>query len=229
MLGFNEDNLISDTCIYGSVTNQNYLEIKSILGNEIFYYKPKTIICLLKPDICIVGIQFIYTNIYSGEDKTLIDINSEENYLKEEKFDLNNDEIVIDMKVWLNSDLRLIGFEITTNKNRKKKFGYGNDEQQISVSVLKNLDQIVVGFGVYNDENFGISAIYGQFINKKNYLYNHLSGIFELRHKLKQSDFKEKVEKKLEKLDENKKILYRICQMPDNQFFNIIKYSIANF
>ena len=228
MLDFSEDNNVSDTCIYGSVTNQNYLEIKSILGNKILYHKLKKIKCQLKPDTCIVGIQFIYTNIYTGEDKTLIDISSEENNLIEDEFDLNNREVIIDMKVWLNNDVRLIGFQIITNKNRKKKFGYGNEGEMTNISVLKNLDQIVVGFGIYNDDNYGITAIYGEIINRKKYLYNLLNGVFELRYKLKKSDFKEKVEKKLEKLDENKKILYRICQLPDNQFFNVMKYSIDN-
>jgi len=225
MSDINEIN-ISDTCIYGSVTNQNYLEIKTILGNKILDYKLKKIRCQLKSNTCIVGIQFIYRNLENGEDKALIDISSNENDLIETDFDLNNEELK-DMRVWLNTDIRLIGFEITTNKNRSKKFGYGNDEQLITISDFKDGDQIIVGFGCYKDDNFGISAIYGEYINRKKYISIIYSGIFSLRHKIKQSDFKEKVEKKLKNMDEKKQILYRICQMPDNQFFNIIKYSIA--
>jgi len=217
---------ITDSCIYGSVTNQNYLEIKTILGDKILDYKLKKIICQLKSNTCIVGIKFIYRNLDTGEDKALIDITSNLNDLIETDFDLNNEEVK-DMKVWLNHDIRLIGFEITTNKNRSKKFGYGNDEQLVKISDFENGDQIIVGFGCYSDDNFGISAIYGQYINKKKYVSIIYSGIFSLRHIIKNYEYKQKIEKKLKNMEENKQILYRICQMPDNQFFNIIKYSIA--
>ena len=149
--------------------------------------------------------------------------NENENLIEEEMI-LNN-ETINGLKVWLNEDIKLIGFEIETTKKNIKKFGYGEDNELRIISDFNNKNQIIVGFGCCSNDKDGITSIYAYYINKRyiSILYN---GIFTLRVKIKDSKFKEKTEKKLKKMNEKNRILYRICQLPDNQFFNIIKYII---
>ena len=216
---------IDETCIYGSVRNQNRLYMKEILGNKLLDYRIKKIKCQLKDNLFIAGIQIICRNTNDGSTKAIIDYQSKENNLTEQEFDLKNEGIK-EMRVWLNTDIVLIGFEIKTDKNRVFKFGYGNDEQLVKISDFTEEERFIVGFGVYTDGDNGVTAICGQYISKKKYISLIYSGIFSLRLKIKNPDFKDKLEKNVDKMTEKNKILYRICQLPDNQFFNIIKYSI---
>ena len=215
---------IIETCNYGTVFSENaYHDIKNQLGDNILDYKITKIKCQLKSNTNIQGIQFFYKNINTGEEKALIDIKKNDGELIEQEMILNNEDI-IDLKVFL-KDVILVGFEVTTNKKRSKKFGYGEDEDLINIPDLENLDKIIVGFGVCSSED-GISSIYCYYSSKRDYVFHLYTGILSLRIKLKDSNFKEKTDKKLPKMNDKNKLLYRICSLPDNLYFNIIKYAL---
>lgn len=216
------------TCGYGEIGDYKNYDIFNILGNNLLDYKLTKIKCQLKPNTSIYGIQLTYKNINDGKETTFIDIKSDEKDLIEQEMDLKGEEIK-DLRVWLNNSIILIGFEVTTNKNRIQKFGYGNDEELRTISDFKNMDKVIVGFGFYANinEKQGITAMYAYFIDKHVYISYIFDGIFTLRTKVKQTEFKEKIKKKLTKMNEKNKVLFRICQLPDNQFFNIIKYSYS--
>ena len=216
---------VEPTCIYGTVEGDSErFDMFEQLKDKLLDYRITKIRCFLKSNTSIYGIQFIYRNINDCTETTFIDVKSNQNDLIEQEMSLNNEEIK-DLRVWLNQDIKLIGFEVITNK-RTQKFGYGNEEQLIKISDFENLDKIIVGFGCYADQTNGVTGLYGFYISKKQYTSIIYSGIFSLRIKLKDPKFKEKTEKKLQKMNEKNNILYKICQFPDNQFFNIIKYSI---
>ena len=212
--------VLNVTCIYGLDTGDNRQDIYEILKNKLLDYRLTKIKCFIKPN-AILGIQFTYRSINNEIIIMEIKPNENENLIEEELI-LNN-ETINGLKVWLNEDIKLIGFEIETTKKNIKKFGYGEDNELRIISDFKNKDQIIVGFGCCSNDKDGITSIYAYYINKRyiSILYN---GIFTLRVKIKDSKFKEKTEKKLKKMNEKSRILYRICQLPDNQFFNIIKY-----
>ena len=215
---------IIETCNYGTVFSENdYHDIKNQLGDNILDYKITKIKCQLKSNTNIQGIQFFYKNINTGEEKALIDIKKNDGELIEQEMILNNEDI-IDLKVFL-KDVILVGFEVTTNKKRSKKFGYGGDEDLINIPDLENLDKIIVGFGVCSSED-GISSIYCYYSSKRDYVFHLYTGILSLRIKLKDSNFKEKTNNKLSKMNDKNKLLYRICSLPDNLYFNIIKYAL---
>ena len=215
---------INDTCIYGQAKNQNYLDMKNILGNKLLDHRIKKIRCQIK-DNYIYGIQFYYRNINDGSTKAFIDVTSNKSDLTEQEFDINN-EAITEMRTWLNDDIILIGFEVKTDKGRIFKFGYGNEEQLRKISDFEKNERVIVGFGIYTDGENGITAIYGQYIDKKKYTSMIYGGILSLKLKLKDPNYKEKMDKKVDKMGEKNRLLYRICQMPNNPFFNIIKYSI---
>ena len=216
------------TCAYGEIEDYNNYDLFDILGSNLLDYKLTKIKCQLKSNTSIYGIQLTYKNINDGKETTLIDIKSDEKDLIEQEMDLKDEEIK-DLRVWLNENICLIGFEVTTNKNRIQKFGYGNDEELRVIKDFKNMDKIIVGFGFYANinEKKGITAIYAYFIDKHAYISYIFDGLLTLRTKVKQTIFKEKIKKKLTKMNEKNNILFKICQLPDNQFFNIIKYSYS--
>ena len=95
----------------------------------------------------------------------------------------------------------------------------------MKVPDLKNLEQIVIGFGLNTNEDNVITSIYGYYINRNKYILNLYKGILYLRKKLENQEYNEKIQKKLNNMNKRNQILYRICSLPQNQFFNIMKYT----
>lgn len=215
---------VEPTCIYGTVQESIMYDMKDILKEKLLDYRLTKITCMIKSKSSIYGIKFTYRNILNCEEKDIIEVKSKESDLIVQEMELNNEEI-IDLRVW-EKDVKLIGFEVTTNKKRVQKFGYGTDEDLIIIDDFKDHDQIIVGFGCYADDKDGVTALYAYYTNKKKYISTIYSGIFALKIKLKDPDFKKKIEEKVIKMSEKNKILYRVCNLPDNQFFSVIKYSI---
>ena len=217
---------IEPTCIYGSVAESKLYDMHDILGKNLLDYRISKIKCFVKSNKSIYGIQFIYRNIFTCEEKIVIDVKTKEKDLIEQEMDLNNEDIK-DLRTWLDQDIKLLGFEVITNKNRIQKFGYGDGEEQLrTISDFKEGDKVIVGFGCYADDKDGVTAIYGFYVNRRKYFAVIYSGILSLRAKIKDPKYKETIEKKVEKMDVGNKILFRVVQLPSNQFFNILKYSI---
>ena len=210
---------------YGTVSDDStHFNTYDKLGDILLDYKLIKIKCQLISNKSISGIQFIYRNINNGKEVALIDIKSSEKDLIEQEMVLNNENI-IDLKVFLR-EVKLVGFEVTTNRNHSKKFGYGNDEELIKISDLENLDNVVVGFGVCYGKELGVSSLYFYYMKRLDYVLQIYSGVLSLKVKLKEKDFRQKVEEKLSKMSEKNKLFYRICSLPDNLYFGIIKYSL---
>ena len=222
---FNDEEKPIVTCNYGSVLDESKLyDMKDILKDKMLNYKITKIKCQIKSNEGIYGIELFYRNLIDGKETSIINVQSKEKDLIEQVFDLCGDYI-IDMRVWRNNDIKLIGFEIVTNRNRIFKFGYGKDEQLVKISDLKNLDKIIIGFGLYVNEGNSISSIYAYYINKSNYFYHLYKGILYLRSKSQNKEYNEKIQKKLSSMSKRNQILFRICNLPQNQFFNIMKYT----
>ena len=218
---------ITATCNYGKVEeNSNYYDMRNEVGKNILNYRITKIKCQLKSNDSIYGIQFIYRNINTNKEETLINVKSKELDLIEQEMSFGFEEIV-DLRTWLSDEIKLIGFEVTTNRGRQKKFGFGNDEQLRICPDFENNDQTIVGFGVAADDKNGVTSLYAYYLNKRTYAFYIYSGVFSLRIKIKDEEFKKKIESKISNMSEKNKILYRVCSLPDNQFFNIIKYALS--
>ena len=218
---------LTPSCLYGkSEIDSKIHNIRDILGNNILDYRITKIKCQIKSNEGIYGIEMVYKNLITEEEKTLINIKSEEpNLIEQEiKFDL---EIILDIKFWCNDENKLIGFEVNTNKGKFQKFGYGDDNQLKLCHQIKNKERVVVGFCFYEKENKGITGMFIYHMNKKTYAFFIYKGIFGLRIKIKNDKYKNKNEKKVDKFDDiKKKLLFKICCLSDNQFFNVIKYTL---
>ena len=218
---------LTPSCLYGkSEIDSKIHNIRDILGNNILDYRITKIKCQIKSNEGIYGIEMVYKNLITEEEKTLINIKSEEpNLIEQEiKFDL---EIILDIKFWCNDENKLIGFEVNTNKGKFQKFGYGDDNQLKLCHQIKNKERVVVGFCFYEKVKNGITGMFIYHMNKKTYAFFIYKGIFGLRVKIKNDKYKNEIEKKVDKFNDiKKKLLFKICCLSDNQFFNVIKYTL---
>ena len=217
----------TSTSNFGSVTEKSKLiDIYEILKDKIFNYKLSKIKTQSKSNKGFFGIQFIYRNLIDGKEASLINIQSKEKDLIEQEFDLNGDSI-IDLKAWFNNEnYFLTGFEVITNRNRAQKFGYGDDAPLKDIIDFKDLDKIIVGFGVYvNEEDNCITSLYGYYLNRSKFFMIMYKGILYLRKKTQNPTYVEKIKKKLPTMNKKNQLLFKICNLPQNQFFNIIKYT----
>ena len=215
------------TCNFGSVDeNSIYYDVRQEVDKKMLDYKLVKIKCQLKSNESIKGIQFIYRNINTCEEEALINIKPNDYNLIEQEMSLNGEELV-DLRTWLSDEIVLIGFEVTTKKGRTKKFGYGNNEQLRRCPDFENKDKVIVGFGVVADDKKYVTSLYAYYMNMTTYLFHLYSGVMRLKIKTKDENYKKTVRNKLDNMNEKNKILYRICSLPDNQFFNIIKYALC--
>ena len=218
--------IIEYTCNYGSdLEEATQYDINDIIKKKFMDYKLSKINCHIKSEQGIYGIQFFYKNRNDGKEVCLIDIKPKEKDTFEQSFDLCGEDI-INMKVWIDQiNIDLLGFEIITNKNRTKKFGYGNVEQMVKVNDFRDLNNMIMGFSVYINENNKITSIYAYYMSKNEYFWHKYDGIFSLKRKLTNQNYSEKIKKKVNGMSRENQILYRICKLPQNLFFNVIKYS----
>ena len=223
-----ESNALKTTCSYGfDGENSKYYDVNDEAGESILNYKIKKIVCQIKSNKCIYGIQIIYRNINDGKEKTLINVVTPKGSdLIEQEMNFGVEEIV-DLRTWVSKDFKLIGFEITTNKGRIQKFGYGNDEDLRKIPEFEKNENNIVGFCVSADDENGVTSLFAYYINKENYAFHIYSGVFSLRIKIKDEKYKKMIENLFPTMNERNKILYRICCLPDNQFFHVIKYALS--
>ena len=218
---------IRATCNYGTVEESSkYYDVKDEVGKSILDYRLTKIKCQLKSNDAIYGIQFYYRNINTGKEVALINVKAKETDLIEQEMTFGVEEIV-DFRSWLSDEIKLIGFEVTTNRGRIQKFGYGNDEQLRICPDFEGNNNTIVGFGVTADDKNRVTGIYAYYLNKKTYAFYLYSGVFSLRIKAKDENYKKKYDAKFPNMSEKYKILYKVCCLPDNQFYNIIKYALS--
>ena len=216
------------SCLFGKTESDSKVHnMGTIVGKDILNYRITQIKCQIKSNEGIFGIQLKYKNLITEEQKILINIISKEPNLIEQEITLNYEQIS-DVKFWENDDNKLIGFEICTNSGRFQKFGYGKDEQLKYCHEIKNKERVVVGFNIIESEKNGIIAMSLYHMDKRTYGFYIYKEIFMLRSKVRNDKNKNEMGKKTDKMNDiKKKILFKICALPDNQFFNIIKFTLS--
>ena len=80
-----------------------------------------------------------------------------------------------------------------------------------------------------NKDYFCNTWFFYEKINKMVYDIYVYEGILSLRIKLKDNEYKAKIEEKIKNDDliNKNKLLFRICCLPENHFFNVIKYALS--
>ena len=235
---------------YGLITENSILLDDLLIFNEfLISYRIHKIRCWQNKQLGIIGIQLYYKDRDTNEeiisinkvkhaDSTLIEFNLDPlefitgltiyktdllNALIE--FNLDPLEFITGLTIY-KTDL-LNGFSICTNKRRKKLFGYDVGEQIIPESFEEEGKNVILGFFFTFEHNLVISSIGCYYLNRIFFSLILYSGILYLRIKLKDEEFRKEVENKLDKLEKPYIALYKICLLPNIQFYGVLKYSLS--
>ena len=210
---------------YGLITeNSILLDDLQIFKEFLISYRIHRIRCWQNKQLGIIGIQLYYKDRDTNEE--IISINKVKNADSTLiEFNLNPLEYITGLTIY-KTDL-LNGFSIITNKKREKLFGYDIGEQIIPESFEEEGKNVILGFFFTFEQNLVISSIGCYYLNRIFFSLILYSGILYLRIKLKDEGFRKEIENKLDKLDKPYIALYKICLLPNIQFYGVLKYTLS--
>ena len=214
----------SATPNYGLITEKSItLDDISIFGYYLISYRVHSIRCWQNKQLGIIGIQLHYKDRDTNED--IISVNKVKNDKSTlVEFILDPLEFIIGLTIY-KSDL-LNGFSIKTNKKREKLFGYDLGDKIIPEEFEEDKN-VILGFFFTFEPNMRASSIGCYYLNKTFFSLILYSGILYLRIRLKDEKFKNEIEKKLDKLDNPYVALFKMCLLPNIQFYGVLKYSLS--
>ena len=219
---------IENTSNFGLIKeNLQTFDERKILGKYLLNYKLQKIRCFYEKNVGICGLQISYVERMTSQEVKTIDIgkkNKNDN-IEEQEITLESNEMINKISIWLCEQFR--GFEVVTNKNKKQKFGWceeNNECRKIDLDEFYLNNNLLVGFFGSFHKVEGILSMGFYFVKEKSFYLFSYDGLFRLRVKLKNEDFKKKIYDNFNNLKFSDKALCKACCLPDNQFFGIIKY-----
>ena len=198
-----------------------------ILGNYLLNYKIQKIKCYYEKNVGICGFQIFYVERMTSQEIKTIDIGKKikNDNIEEQEIVLEPNEMINKITIWICEQFR--GFEVGTNKDKKQKFGWceeNNNCKKIDLDEFYKDNNFLVGFyGAFHKID-GILSMGFYYVREKLFYLFSYDGIFRLRVKLKNEEFKKRIFDNFNNLKLSDKALCKVCCLPDNQFFGIIKY-----
>ena len=202
----------------------NYVEILKTNNYGLINYYLYKIHCDLKTNSYILGIKLIYKHKNDNSKINAINIPPKKKSSLEQEYTFEPSEYISSIKLWL--DDRLLGFEIMTDKGKIQKFGYGENEHLVIIPDFENKDKVIVGFEIGADDKDGITSMCCYYLNKNRYTALMNTGPIYLKIKLRDLNYRKKIEKKIKNFDEKYKLLFKVCLLPDHPFYEVMKYMI---
>ena len=175
----------------------------------------------------LLGIQCVYKNIITGEEiNSLIHsgkLSSSDIIVKE--IILKTGEFFTKFYIAFDSEISYIKFE--TNLNSIIELGDKGNKDMKTVKLNQGINMVQCFIGYYNKNR--ILALQCKYISRKDFIIINIMDILRLRHHFNTNGKeKEKWSNKnlLNKLNPGIKIIAKLCLLPDNHFFCVIKYLI---
>ena len=220
--------IIENTSNFGLLKeNIQYFDEDKYLGPYLLNYKLHKIRCLYEKKVGICGLQIFYVDRMTSQEIKTIDIgknNINEN-IEEQIIILDSNEMINRITIWLCEQFR--GFEVITNKNKKQRFGWceeGKECKKIDLDEFYQNNNYLVGFYGSFHKIEGILNMGFYYVKEKSFYLFSFLGMFSLRVKLKNEEFKKNIFDNIEKYKFSDQTLLKVCTLPDNQFFGIIKF-----
>ena len=220
-----------EKCIYTPKYGNNIKDAKtfddhSLLGEEYYKYKPSKILFWTNNKNRISGIQTWFKNVISSNS-----VNSGENKgtdsLNLHEFEINGNEYLKECEIM--SDNESITFiSLKTNKGTTFSVGERYGSKHIVTQITESeKDKIIISFfGSYSKlmNGFGLHLM-----NKTEYLMILFTGYFELKYKLQNEKYKEKILEKLEnkKFNAQDETIVKVCLLPKVPFNVIMSFCIV--
>ncbi len=175
----------------------------------------------------VLGIQCVYVDTITGNtttteqhcgDVSKDDVEKKELELKENDF-IN--------KLYLDFDGGITHLKLLTHSGQSIEVGMENDETKktIDINLEKTPQMVHTFFGYYNP--YGLRALGFKYISKKDFILINLMGIFRLKHLFNINEAEKekwKNEEELNKLDEKMKAITKLCLLPEQTFFCVLKF-----
>ena len=210
---------------YGLITGRSIcLDDLSTFSYFLLCYRLHKIRCWQNRQLGIIGVQLYYKDRNTNEEIISMNkIKNTESTLVE--FILDPLEYIIGLTVYKTDYLN--GFSIKTNKKRKKLFGYDIGDEIIPEEFEEEGKNVVLGFFFSFEPNIVVSSVGCYYLNRIFFSLILYSGILYLRIKLKDEKFRKETEKKLNALDQSYVTLFKMCLLPNMQFYGVLKYSLS--
>ena len=220
-----------DKCIYTPKFGNNIKDAKtfddhSLLGEEYYKYKPSKILFWTNNSNRISGIQTWFKNVISSNS-----INSGENKgtdsLNLHEFEINGNEYLKECEI-MSDNASITFISLKTNKGTTFCVGEKTGSKHIVTQLTESeKEKIIISFfGSYNKlmNGFGLHLM-----NKTEYLMILFTGYFELKYKLHNEKYKEKILEKLEnkKFNAQDETIVKVCLLPTVPFNVIMSFCIV--
>ena len=224
---------IKSSYLYG-FTEKDGLDTKPILGKELYpdFLHPFTTVKTLKiwygttgkSDIrTLLGIKVEYINYITCERK-------ETNYqgapiegidVKVKELDIEEGDYLSKFNIGFDDYITHIKFK--TKKRNCIEYGIITDNEKQSVNEINEENNIILNIKGYYNKN-GIQSIGFEYINYRDFYFIRWINILRLRHKFKDENSRNKMEKEYPKLNDGMKCIYKTCSLSDEFFYKILRY-----
>lgn len=223
-----EDNeLIKYTGNYGGIDqNSKFWDDFEDFGEKpllkMKIIKIKVYTGLYKEKNAIFGVSFTYRNLSTGEIRE-IDHKGSLDFVDVKEFSLDGDEALTDFHIRFTNEAEYISqIGYGTNKRQFLVPEKSEDGEDKTIESNGGKFYIVGTFGCVNEK---LDATGVLLIDKKEYLKLSLFIYFLLKSKVKKdAKFKEEWEKKYKSLPIEYQYIWKLINLPDTPFSNIIKY-----
>ena len=167
----------------------------------------------------IQNLKLIYSTI-DGKEEVLLDTTNGKKDLPN-VIELLEGEVIEYVIIYC-QDENLCGLDISTNKTQSSQIGRTNLDNPFRV---RNNKKVIVGLGCYASEKLGVTGIYFYQIDRALYGICETLGLRQLRAKLKSNkEYKKNMEEKEKDLNDKEKLVYKVCNLPDQIYFQVFNY-----
>ena len=167
----------------------------------------------------IQNLKLIYSTI-DGKEEVLLDTTNGKKDLQN-VIELQEGEVIEYVIIYC-QDENLCGLDISTNKTQSSHIGKTNLDNPFRV---RNDKKVIVGLGCYASEKLGVTGIYFYQIDRALYGICETLGLRQLRAKLKSNkEYKKNMEEKEKDLNDKEKLVYKVCNLPDQIYFQVFNY-----
>jgi hypothetical protein len=173
----------------------------------------------------LLGMEIVYLNYITGEKKNTkyMGVPIETQNVQVKELNIKEGEYLSKMNLGFVDYITYLKF--TTNKGEYIEFGT-KDNNEKNLSVVNSENNIILNLKGYTSPS-GIRCLGCDYISYQDFFFNRSIDIFRLRTRLiRDEKYKKQYEDKneLSKLDNEMKLVLKVCQSPKNLFWNVIKY-----
>ena len=167
----------------------------------------------------ILGIQSFYKNLKNEEVPGQLGYDDSIKVLNLIKFEIPSNDNLCNLNIF-RSDEGVNKIKFLTRKGKELTVGEGGEDT--IMSYLNNTkDNIILSFlGGYSKQ---LDTLGCKYINMRDYFGNSL-GYFELRRKMKNENFRNKINTNMNKFKDTDQILIKVCLLPEACFNGIILF-----